>query len=348
MSNLPEATTAFLQELKNTTSFLDIKNEIEKLQNIEITVLGETIIDKYTYGEALNKSSKNPTLVMNIKQNQIFAGGILAIANHLSTFVKKVNIITYLGELEEYKEFILSNLQQNINFYYIKKQHSPTIVKTRFIDSYYNQRLFETYDINQDLLSDVETDELIKLLPSKGNILIGDFGHGLINSHIIRHLYRKFSHICVNVQANAGNFGFNLLRKYYEGAYYSAIDLNELHLLMSDRTNNIETLIKELIKENWTPDYLSITTGKQGAQFFNRFNLQENYSSPAMTSSVIDTVGCGDQYFAITSLLMLNKCPHKYIPFIGCVGAAIKSKITGNSQFVSKNDLLQNIEILMK
>jgi hypothetical protein len=40
--------------------------------------------------------------------------------------------------------------------------------------------------------------------------------------------------------------------------------------------------------------------------------------------------------------------PHKYIPFIGCVGAAIKSKITGNSQFVSKNDLLQNIEILMK
>ena len=49
-------------------------------------ILGEIIIDKYTYCEPLGKSGKDPIMMFAKGKDEIFLGGVGAIANHAFNF----------------------------------------------------------------------------------------------------------------------------------------------------------------------------------------------------------------------------------------------------------------------
>ena len=61
--------------------------------------------------------------------SETYLGGILAVANHISSFVKTVNIFTYLGDTKNNKSFIAKNLKGNVELNYVEKDNSPTILK---------------------------------------------------------------------------------------------------------------------------------------------------------------------------------------------------------------------------
>jgi len=347
MSNLPESTNRFLAEFKQIATFEEIKTEIAKLQSLSVTLIGESIIDRYCEGEVLGLSSKNPAPVLSLKEENLFAGGAIAIANHLSSFCSSVNLISYLGENEEYKDFIKSKLSDKIRLQTIKKRNSPTIVKSRFIDAYHKTRLFETYEINQTLLNETNEQEILDLLPASGNLIVADFGHGLMTPRIIREFYRRYAHICVNVQCNAGNKGYNFLSKYHDGMYYASIDITELRLLMREKYEKIDDLALDVFNWDYSPMYLSVTKGKEGASLYNSFNGRM-FHCPAMTTKISDSVGSGDTAFAVASLLMLSQCRLDLIPFIANVSAGIACQIVGNERPIYKDELLQNIETLLK
>jgi len=94
----------------------------------------------------------------NKEENKRFLGGVGAVANQLSALVKDVELFTYLGEfdLEENLKFAKENLSDNISLTFVVKEDSPTIKKTRFIDSYWKSRLFETYEMNDRPLEEDE------------------------------------------------------------------------------------------------------------------------------------------------------------------------------------------------
>ena len=48
---------------------------------------------------------------MHQKDKEIYLGGS-AVANHLSSFCKKVNFLTYIGKDKDSKKFILKNLKK--------------------------------------------------------------------------------------------------------------------------------------------------------------------------------------------------------------------------------------------
>ena len=66
-----------------------IEMELNKIKNKKVLVIGESIIDEYTFCKAIGKSGKEP--VLNFKKifSEKYLGGSLAVANHLSSFVKK-------------------------------------------------------------------------------------------------------------------------------------------------------------------------------------------------------------------------------------------------------------------
>ena len=79
-----------IKKIKEKFSFDKIKNLIDDLQKIKPLVLGEVIIDQYVFCEALGKSGKEPTLVLRDLSEELYLGGAGAIANHLSSFCKKL------------------------------------------------------------------------------------------------------------------------------------------------------------------------------------------------------------------------------------------------------------------
>ena len=112
-----------------------------------------SILDEYTYCETLGKSGKEPVLTMKPICVEKYLGGSLAICNHLSTFCKKISLVSYLGEDGSEERFIKKKLKKNINPYFIRKKNSPTILKKRFIENVNNIKTLGLYSLNDDQLN---------------------------------------------------------------------------------------------------------------------------------------------------------------------------------------------------
>ena len=107
---------------KKFTNIDGISDELKKIKNKKVLIIGETIIDEYTYCEAIGKSGKEPVLNFRELSSQKYLGGVLAIANHLSSFCKEIHIISFLGEDLKYLNFIKKKLRKNIKFSFLKKK----------------------------------------------------------------------------------------------------------------------------------------------------------------------------------------------------------------------------------
>ena len=74
-------------------------------------------------------------LVFKHVKTEEYLGGAGAVANHLSDFCNNITLLTLLGEKNERKKFINQNINKKIKTKFFSKEQSPTIVKTRFVDS---------------------------------------------------------------------------------------------------------------------------------------------------------------------------------------------------------------------
>ena len=102
----------FIQGISKKYNFEKIKEYVDRLKKLNVLLLGETIVDEYYFGDVLGKSGKEPHLVMHQKDKEIYLGGSAAVANHLSSFCKKVNFLTYIGKDKDSKKFIKKILKK--------------------------------------------------------------------------------------------------------------------------------------------------------------------------------------------------------------------------------------------
>ena len=342
----PEA-DAYLKDFRNNYTEEEVFSYLDKIKDTTVLVIGDAIIDEYVYGQAIGKSSKDPTLVIQENRSEIYAGGSLAVANHISEFCKKVILITYIGENGEHEDFIKSSLHNNIEFHFIYKKNSPTIVKKRFIDEYFGNKLLESYKINQEPLDSDQEKELIDLidtyLPQSELALVSDFGHGLMENNVIHRICSTQNYLAVNAQCNAGNLGYNFISKYFKGNLF-VIDEKELRMETRDRFSSIFKLLQQCYyKVNC--DKIIVTRGSNGSDLCCDSNT---YFCPALATKIVDRVGAGDAFFAIASLASYVDAPPDIISFLGNVAGSLGVQIIGNKKHITEMDLRKSIHYLMK
>ena len=190
-------------KIKKRYSFPNIKSSIENFSKLKVLVIGETIIDEYNFCEALGKSGKEPMLVLRDLKTEQYLGGAVAIARHLSQFCKKITLSSMLGEKKEFLKDIKKRLPKNINFEYIAKKNSPTILKKRFLDNISNNKVLGVYKLNDDPLTNKEekifNNKLKKLLKSHDLVIVSDYGHGLISKKSAEVISKKSKYLALNL-----------------------------------------------------------------------------------------------------------------------------------------------------
>ena len=85
-SELDEETKKYLLRLKKNVNFQDIKNLIQQSSSLKTLVIGEIIKDEYIFCSPLGKSPKEQLISMKENKKEIYAGGVAASVNHLSSF----------------------------------------------------------------------------------------------------------------------------------------------------------------------------------------------------------------------------------------------------------------------
>ena len=117
-SIFPEETNRYLQGLREEIKFEDIATQIGNLEDLRVLIIGEAIIDRYTFVSPLGQSGKSSALSVRYNYSEDYAGGALAVANHVAAFVKKTSLLTTLGGRGAHgvndEDFVRANLNKNI------------------------------------------------------------------------------------------------------------------------------------------------------------------------------------------------------------------------------------------
>jgi hypothetical protein len=175
-------------------------------------------------------------------------------------------------------------------------------------------------------------------------VIVTDFGHGLLAESSVRVFGAAASFMAVNTQSNSANMGFNLITKYPK-ADFVCIDAPEARLAVSDRISSVGDIAHRIVGQIDCPRII-ITHGKHGCLTHERG--QTVHSIPAVARRVIDTVGAGDAFLAVTAPLVAAGGALDRIGFIGNVVGALKVEIVGHRSSIDKPSLIKGITSLLR
>lgn len=318
-----------------------IKEIFEHMSKLEVLVAGEPIVDTYIFCKPENISSKSPTISARYKNEENYAGGSWAVANHLADFCK-VGLYAPTGLDVATARIKEKQIDRRIKWKDFSYQQVTTR-KTRYIDQDTGQRMFELTHVQDEMIEHSESDlaaETLRHASKDADLtLLCDFGHGMFEGMFLDTCMELDGLVALNCQTNSSNFGFNPYSKH-KNIDYLSIDLKEARVNFHDRRSDALTLFHKITG----PDYVSMTLGASGAFYRDK----ETIRCPAFADKVVDAVGAGDAYYAITSLLVAVDAPKIMIPFIGNVFAGLKTKIIGNKESVSKAQTLKALEAILK
>jgi rfaE bifunctional protein nucleotidyltransferase chain/domain len=343
---------AYLQDLKGRDGALQIAELIDKIQCMNVLVIGDAIIDRYSYVTAMGKSAKEHMIATLLQSSETFAGGVFATANHVASFCRKVDILTSLGgpEEENFEDLVRASLRPNIELTPIHRYGAPTTLKTRFVEPTYLRKLFEVYSMDDTPLRPDEQqqvdDRLEACIRDYDIVIVNDFGHGLIARSTIDILTERARFLAINTQINAGNNGFNLITKYSR-ADYICLDVPEARMAVHDKSSPVETICGELLPAQIDCPNIIVTHGKVGCFAYQK-NRNDVVHIPALTQQVVDTVGAGDAFLAVTAPMVAVGGDIGLVGFIGNIAGAVKVGIVGHRNFVEKSVLQKYAATLLK
>ena len=347
---------AYLEKLRTGDNARDLIKKIEELRNLRVLVIGDTIIDEYQYVTALGRPSKETIIATQFSAREIFAGGAVAAANHVAGFCGEVELITSLGGEDSHEDLVRASLKDNVKLTHIVRAGAPTTRKCRFVDRAHSlKKLFELYVMDDTPLPRAAQDELNALISERLSrydlVIVADFGHGLLHGSTVELLAAKAPFLAVNTQTNSGNHGYNLISKYRR-ADYICLDGPEARLAVRDQYATPEDLILRL------PSFIDcskiiVTLGKQGCLTCDRPVYDTDPAAgltqaPALTNTIVDTIGAGDAFFAVTAPMVFSGMPLSTVGFLGNVAGAMKVGIVGHRSFIERVAYLKYLTTLLK
>ncbi len=344
-----EQATRYLEANRTRLAALDIPGQLEALKGLKVMVLGDTIMDEYHYCQPLGKSPKETIVSTRFLSEESFAGGILACANHIADFAGSVTVVTCLGAQAPQQERIDALLSPKIARKYFFRDDAPTTVKRRYLEPAFLTKMFQIAYLNDtNLPTKVEGDfcrYLKEALPEFDVVIVADYGHGLLTPALRDLLTTRSKFLALNVQTNSANLGFNPVTKY-ERADYVSIDEPELRLALQQKYAPIGDLLDEFALR-YPGSAFTITRGHNGSMTRLAGPEGSAVEVPSFSSRIVDRVGAGDAYFAITSLLAARRAAPEVLGFTGNAAGALAVEIVGNRSSLQAAPFLKFIKALL-
>jgi bifunctional ADP-heptose synthase (sugar kinase/adenylyltransferase) len=299
----------------------ELKQFLARAARLRVCVIGETIVDEWVDVALTNLSTQSRCVagLETARVRQIGGAGI--IARHLANFVGEVHCFSNAPAGERPAHL----------------HHSPLadgeLVETRFVDAETGRPVFKSKSMT---LSNVRHN----LLPPFDDfdlVLVADFGHGLLDANEVncRLADHRRSTVAAMAQVNSSNYGYNLPLKY-AGADYYCLNRTEAELCLHERHLLLEELVTRSACLLNCPS-ISVTDGDHGVMTTHG---GDTCAVPSLSATVIDTIGCGDAFFALSSVAVAANLPARVIALAGSIGAAAMTQRRCNESAVTEAEFL--------
>lgn len=338
----------YLEEFRHRHSVDEVLNWLDCASMLKPLVVGEAIIDEYVFCDGIGKSTKDPVLAVLQQSVEAYAGGSLAIANHLAGLCRQVELITQLGSAERREDFVRRTLRPNVRPVLLTKSGAPTVCKRRIVDRYWGNKLLEIYIMEDSLTAGEDASALQQALENAtvglDLTVVADYGHGMLTPKAIDFLCGAATFLAVNAQSNAGNRGFNPISKYRR-ADYICLAAHEIEIETRQRGCFLPDGLLSVVRQVECPRF-TVTAGKRGTLHYDA--TSGFVEAPALATVVQDRVGAGDAVLAVTALLVRVGAPWDIVGFVGnVVGAELVAEL-GNRCPLERVTLSKHITSLMR
>lgn len=340
-----------IEKLLNTMNnhklyFNTLRSVIKNFSKIEISVIGDTIVDTYSYCEMIGGQIKTPTLSVLKSEVKKYIGGAAIVALHLKKAGAKVKFFSVTGN-DENSKFVINELKKNnIQVNIFEDNTRPTTNKNVFISN--NHRLLKVDELdNQPINENVLQYFVSKLKKIKSDgVIFSDFRHGIFNKKnidILKNVLNKkiFKAADSQVASRWGNIsefkGFDLITPNEREARFS----------LAQQDTSISYLTRTLIK-NCKPKNVILKLGNKGI-FSVSINSKgkEDYSLSlsSFADKVLDAVGAGDALLSYATLSMISSKSLVISSIIGSIAASCECEMDGNIPVLQKNIIKKIDEI---
>ncbi len=347
--------SAFSQEVRDYLRLFrrryglgEVLGVVERMAALDVTVVGDVIMDEYCYCQPLGAASKSPVLAVRQESVDVFAGGVLAVANHLAGLAGRVRLFSRLGGHDAYRTVIDAALRPNVDASFRVQVGAPTLVKRRMIDGASLTKLFEVYVMDDGPLDPDGEAALIEDVRQSCRrtdlTVCADFGHGAIGPDLRRALAREEAFLAVNTQANAGNAHMHTISRY-ERADMVSLTERELRLDTRDGHTDLRPLVCAAV-ERFGSAYVAVTRGRQGACVCTPGG--SFVAVPALTTSVVDSIGAGDTFFAVAALAARLGAPREIVGFLGNVAGCLAVQTVGNRKALDREEFVAYVTSILK
>jgi len=326
---------------------------LDKIADMRIVVIGETIIDRYVYVDPMGKSAKENIIATLRRDEEVFAGGGTAAAGHLSALCNNVEFITLVGDGqkgENYEGLVRSSLPQGTDVTFIRRAGGQTVRKTRFVEPTYVHKLFEVYDMDDEPLPPDTRDHLHATIAEKcadaDLVVVCDFGHGMIGPETVALFENLPAFLAVNAQSNAGNIGFNLVSKYRR-ADFICIDALEARLATGAKHASLKELTQQIQDRIIVCPKVIVTDGKRGCYVADEVGAEVT-QVPSFGNRAVDTVGAGDAFFVTAAPFAAVGANCETAGIMGNIAGAIEIGIVGHRRYLDKLEIQRYLVTLLK
>jgi rfaE bifunctional protein kinase chain/domain len=289
-----------------------IASFFEKIDDLKVLVIGDLMIDAYTWGKVSRISPEAPVPVVNAIKRESRLGGAGNVVMNIASLGAKPYMISVLGDDDAGKELVQIFEKEgfSVGGLHIESGRSTT-VKERIIAG--SQQLLridtETEKPISTYTSDVLLSKVQEVLPAIDVIIFEDYDKGVLSGQLIQSIIAlaKENNIPTVVDPKKKNF-FS-----YQGATLFKPNLHELRdgLGLSSEDLEGQNLLKTVrdFKNSQKFEGLFVTLSERGVlmDFAN-----EQVQIPAHIRQIADVSGAGDTVISIAACaLALGLSPYE-------------------------------------
>lgn len=342
---IPAGVRDFCRELSTKITAKAFISAVEDFAKLRVLVVGDVIFDRYTAVHVQGLTSKNRTMSARCLSEETHMGGALAIYRHISAFTPHVDFFSLTGVEPWVAEMIAQIIPEKHN-HLLRADNFTTVVKQRFIE-----RSKRTSEVNKLFALNYidpkapngNTEErlchqLSALIDDYDLVVLGDFGHGLMQPRVRELVQERAVFLALNCQTNSNNHGFNIIDRQYHKV--DAFTLDEEELLLSCGRRHPD-YIHELghLRRHLGATYAWLTRG--GHETIGLEDDGPDFRMPVLEQQVTDTVGAGDAVFSLNALGARAGLPLDLATYLGQLAGAQKVRVMGNAEGVRKDRLLK-------
>jgi rfaE bifunctional protein nucleotidyltransferase chain/domain len=328
-----------------------IREEVDQFENLKILVIGDTIIDQYSYVSVQGLTSKNRIISGRFLREETHLGGALAAFRHVKQFCGNVRFVSLLGDEPWIDDLVGDSLTLAEN-HIVRDPAFTTVVKKRYVEPLQGgnemSKLFSVNYIDGKPPGMATQERVLEKLREHikwaDAVLLLDFGHGMMQPMIRDFVQDESKFLVVNCQTNSNNHGYNIITRQYRRMDAFSLDQQEIMLAVGVRDMHFETELQS-IKDRFNSTYAWLTRG--AVMTIGLKSGEKTVNIPPLEMDVVDSIGAGDAFFSVAGLAAARGLPANLSTFLGQLAGAQAVKIVGNARPVSKASLLKSAMSLL-